>query len=232
MTFVFLPGMDGTGYLFEPILKLWKDKPDPRVISYPSDRVMSYDELLPYVMERLPTDQPYVIVAESFGGPLAARIAATHPPFLKGLVLSATFVHDPSPIFGPWSFFLIGSTMFHNPITRWVAKQILKAQGVSAGESQLLFGAIDRVPGRILAERLKEALRVQAYEDLRNCKVPVLCLYAERDLLLAKRSSDLIKKAYPAAQLVGLDTPHFLLQSKPAEALAAIHSFSKNLPQT
>jgi pimeloyl-ACP methyl ester carboxylesterase len=51
------------------------------------DQALRYDELLPLVLEHLPTDRPFVVLGESFSGPLAIRIAAVRPPCLRALVL-------------------------------------------------------------------------------------------------------------------------------------------------
>src|SRR4051812_32511050 len=103
MRFVFLPGLDGTGLLFEPLLKIWNDAKPPIVISYPTNHFLDYSELEIYVRPQFPRREPYILVAESFGGPLAIRIAAHQPAFLKGLVLSATFVRQPRGLLGAWS---------------------------------------------------------------------------------------------------------------------------------
>lgn len=221
--------MDGTGLLFEPILRLWTESTPPIVVSYPSDRVLGYKQLQSYVVSLLPVTEPYVLIAESYSGPIAARIAATHPPMMRGLVLSATFIRKPRGRIGDWSRFFIGSYLFRQTWTRCIAEAILKWQGLTEGQIKLVVGALEHVRPHVLAARLKEALDVEAFEDLRECNIPVLCLYAERDLVLADRCHELIGQANPKVKLVGLDTPHFLLQAKPAEALHEIQAFTQGL---
>jgi len=223
--------MDGTGFLFEPILRLWTESTPPIVVSYPSDRVLGYEQLQSYVVSLLPVTEPYILIAESYSGPIVARIAATQPPMLRGLVLSATFVRKPRGWIGDWSRMLIGSYLFRQTWTQVIAKAILGWQGLNEEQIKLIVGALEHVRPRVLAARLKEALDVEAFEDLRNCRVPVLCLYAERDLVLADRCHELIGQANPRVKLVGLDTPHFLLQAKPAEALHEIQAFVRSLAQ-
>jgi len=228
--FVFLPGMDGTGILFEPITLLWpKEEPPPVVISYPSDRFLNYDELDAYVHPKLPTNEPYVLVAESFGGPLATRIAVEKPPLLRGLVLSATFARKPKGWIGTLGEFIVGPYLFHQPYFNVVGRWVMKEQGLSGWQIDFLLRAIGHDRPEILAARLREALEVDALADLKNCPVPVLCLYAQRDLLLSKRCHELIGEATPNVRMVGLDTPHFLLQAKPAEALHEIRMFAQFL---
>ncbi|OGR91818.1 MAG: hypothetical protein A2992_08985 [Elusimicrobia bacterium RIFCSPLOWO2_01_FULL_59_12] len=230
MKFVFLPGMDGTGMLFEPLTRIWpKKEPPPVVISYPSDRFLNYDELDRYVRPKLPTDEPYVLVAESFGGPLAMRIAADKPPRLRGLVLSATFVRNPKGWIGTLGDFIVGPYLFRQPYFNIVGRWVMQAQGLPGWQIDFLLQAMGHDRPEILAARLKEALEVDALADLKNCPVPVLCLYAERDLLVSKRCRELIGEATPNVRLVGFDTPHFLLQAKPAEALHEIQAFTQAL---
>lgn len=229
MKFVFLPGMDGTGLLFEPILRLWTESPPPMVVSYPSDRVLGYEPLQSYVVSLLPVSEPYVLIAESYSGPIAVRISATRPPMMRGLVLSATFIRKPRGWIGEWSRFFIRPSLFRQTWTHFIAEALLKWQGLNEGQIKLVLGALEHVRPVVLAARLREALNVEAFEDLRACNVPVLCLYAERDLVLADRCRELIRQANPRVKLVGLDTPHFLLQAKPAEALHEIQAFAQSI---
>jgi pimeloyl-ACP methyl ester carboxylesterase len=228
MRFVFLPGLDGTGFLFEPIRKLWpSNEAPPIVIAYPSDRFLNYDALQTFVSPLLPTAEPFVLVAESFGGPLAARITAGRPPMLRGLVLSATFMNKPRGLLGDLGEGLIGPYIFRGKLLGRIGRWLMKLQGVGDWQMKLMIRALDSHPPEILAARLKEAVEVDAIVDLKECHVPVLCLYAKRDLLLAKRCAELIGESNPRVKLVGLDTPHFLLQDKALEALQEILSFAK-----
>src|SRR5262245_52236929 len=96
-----MPGMDGTGLLFKPLLDIWPaSEPKPLVLAYPSDRFRTYDQLEDYLAPLLPSNEPYILAGESFAGPLAVRLAAAKRPGLRGLVLSATFVKHPKGWFG------------------------------------------------------------------------------------------------------------------------------------
>lgn len=65
---VLLPGMDGTGELFQPFLSCLPVSERTLIIRYPSATEMSYDELEAYVLDHLP-NQPFTLIAESFLGP-------------------------------------------------------------------------------------------------------------------------------------------------------------------
>ncbi len=221
--------MDGTGLLYEPLLKQWPERTRLSVVPYPADKILTYDQVEAYVKTRLPVHEPYVLVAESYGGPIAVRIAAQHPPMLSGLVLSATFVRRPRGNFGEGCRGIVGPYLFRLTWLRGILEMILRWQGMSEGRMHLVVGALDRARPEVLAARLKDALTVDAYEDLKKCGVPILCLYAKRDFILPDHCRETILEANPSVKLVGLDTPHFLFQSKPAEAFREIQAFTRTL---
>jgi pimeloyl-[acyl-carrier protein] methyl ester esterase len=94
---VLLPGLDGIGKLFVEFLMALDLGSSAQVVSYPPDIPLGYDELEPLVRAALPTRGRFVILGESFSGPLAIRIAAHPPPALVGLILCVTFASNPYP---------------------------------------------------------------------------------------------------------------------------------------
>lgn len=60
-----LPGMDGTGIFFEPLLRALPAELDAHVVAYPPAEPLGYDELLSVVESALPAE-PFVLMAESF----------------------------------------------------------------------------------------------------------------------------------------------------------------------
>lgn len=92
--YLMLPGMDGVLQLDG---ELSRCLPDVDCVSYDSRRPQGYDELEALVRERLVGSEPVTVVAESFSGPIAMRLAANPPPSLKAVVLVATFVRSPVP---------------------------------------------------------------------------------------------------------------------------------------
>src|SRR5258708_4530648 len=96
-SFVLLPGLDGTGRLFGPFLKVLPRGTKTVVASYPPDKRLDLAALEAHVTRLLPSNSPYVLVGESFGGLLATRIAGRSPVGLQALVLCASFVTSPVP---------------------------------------------------------------------------------------------------------------------------------------
>ncbi len=93
---VLLPGLDGTGRLFAPLRRELGPHFDSMVVAYPADRLRNYDELSADVAKQLPSSQ-FTLVAESFSGPVALKVAARNPPGLVAVVLCASFAACPRP---------------------------------------------------------------------------------------------------------------------------------------
>ncbi|WP_254671957.1 hypothetical protein [Janthinobacterium sp. MP5059B] len=99
---VLLPGMDGTARLFHRFDAALRAQAaiDTQAIAYPA-APLDYAALEAFVRERLPRDRPFVVLAESFSGPLGAALRAEPPPGMRALVLCSSFVRNPRPMLAP-----------------------------------------------------------------------------------------------------------------------------------
>src|SRR5882724_3945896 len=86
-TLVLLPGLDGTGKLFADFIKVLGSRVSTMVVAYPSDHPLGYDELEELVRSALPQNRSFVVLGESFSGPIAIRIAAHWLTNFRGLIL-------------------------------------------------------------------------------------------------------------------------------------------------
>jgi len=65
-----------------------------QLFAYPLDQPLSYAQLTTYVVERVP-NRPFVVLGESFSGPIAIEIAATdHEPLIGS---ASSFARHPLP---------------------------------------------------------------------------------------------------------------------------------------
>ncbi len=230
MQFVFLPGMDGSGKLFEPLVRLWPAEwPKPVIIPYPDDRVMSYAELEAHIEPQLPRAGSWVLATESYGGPLAIRIASRRPAGLRGLVLSATFVRKPRGRLGVWASALVNPEIIRSQFFDPFLRLAMRAQRIPSQQVHWLSTVRGQTPPEIFAARMKDALAVDSLSELRHCDVPILCFYAKRDWILSSDRKDDIAAANPKVKVVGLDASHFLLQTRPAEAVEEMKKFVRTL---
>jgi|SRR5262245_25175330 len=221
---VLLPGMDGTGILFEPLLELLPRELEAKVVTYPVNEPCGYEGLLEVVRGALPEDGPYVLVGESFSGPLAIMAAEGKPAGLQGIVLCASFVRSPVSWLARFARVLV-TPMTLTMVPAFFKSQMLLGSRAAPRLRSLLSRAEALVWPEVMVARIKAVLRVDVTDELRRCPVPVLYLRAEQDRLVPARCSELIAECNPNSRIVNVKGPHLVLQRNPADAIAAICKF-------
>jgi len=152
-TLVLLPGLDGTGELFADFVSAL-DGIRTRVISYPADRAMDYAQHEAFARAKLPADEDYVLLAESFSGPVGIAIAASRPPRLKGFILCVSFAANPLPLFSPFSRLLTALPAIRMPPA--LAAPWLYAGRATPELRRAHAAAMARVSPRVLAARRRD----------------------------------------------------------------------------
>lgn len=226
-----LPGMDGTGRLFNLLIAALGNEIRARVISYPPDRRLSYDALLERVEKVLPSAEPFVILAESFSGPIAIRLAARRPRHLLGVILCTSFAVSPIPRWlwslgaRQWLRRLVPQAMFRPAVPPHILRGLALDWQTPRAMVQETAAAIRSVSPAVLAGRLREVLDVDVTEALRSCEVPVLYLAGSRDRIIGRRGLAEIRRVRPAVESIELPGPHFLLQARPEAAARVITEY-------
>jgi pimeloyl-[acyl-carrier protein] methyl ester esterase len=220
-TLVLLPGMDGTGELFQPLLDSLDSSLTTAVVAYPAAAALTYAELESVVRSQLPSG-PFVLLGESFSGPVAIAIAATHPENLRGVVLSCSFASSPRPLAARASLLL--SLPLPLPPGRVLAGALMGTRGTPELRA-MLDCALKKVAPRVLRQRLAQALCVNVLAKLSAIKVPVLYLQASSDWVVPGSAWAAVSSALPSAMLQVVRGPHLLLQASPAESAKIIQEF-------
>jgi len=229
ITLVLLPGLDGTGWLFEPLVGVLPSYLKPLVIAYPVDKSLGYSELLLHARGKIPTDEPFVLLAESFSGALAVKLAATNPSNLKALILCASFITNPAPTLIRPLRFLINPGFFKLRPAEFMVRRYLLGQKASSDLVNAFWEATKSVSPQVLASRMRSVLNVDVRDALKQCRVPILYLAAKRDRLVGERNAVEIRSLFPRVETKIIDAPHFLLQSEPKAAMKAIDSFIRRV---
>jgi pimeloyl-ACP methyl ester carboxylesterase len=213
-TLVLLPGFDGTGRLFGPLRRVLEPNFQTKVVSYPVDYPKSYDELCSQVERELPKTA-YVIVAESFSGPIALMVAARKPQGLRALVLSATFATNPRPWLSVLLSRLLSPWCFRLPLPTWTIRTLMAGAEAPIELCRAIQAAVRIANPMVMAFRLREVMRSDATEALLKCSVPIFYLNGTRDRLLGKRALRSLSAARPDLTIINVPGPHMLLQAAP-----------------
>ena len=219
---VLVPGLDGTGLLFAPFLKAWPGA--ATVVSLPPDSALGYEGLLTFLRSSLPDNEPYVLLGESFSGPLVLRIAAAQPPGLLGLVLCVTFARNPLGPFGGLARLLARPRLLSR-IPRPLLRRQLLGREDTPELIALLQESLQQAPVQVIAARVRALTRVDATPELRACRLPLLVLSARADTVVPARCTAHILRHAAQAEWREFPGPHLLLQTRPEPATAAILRF-------
>lgn len=216
--------MDGSGLLFAPFIRALPEWVTPLVVSYPADRPLDYPGHLEIVMAALPVDGPFVILGESFSGPLALMAAARMPKGLAGVILSATFVSWPLPLPTFFARLIVFLGVFRLKATQLFFRMVL-GKNASAELKKLFPRVLARLTPEVLAARARAVMAVNCSKELRDCPVPLLALVSDRDRIVAGRCAEEMQRIRPDMAVVHFDVPHLILQLATAAAVEHVCRF-------
>jgi pimeloyl-ACP methyl ester carboxylesterase len=220
-----LPGLDGTGVLFDPLLAVLPSSVEARPFSYPHDLV-SYETLLEWIGPRLP-EKPCCLIAESFSGPLALHCAARYPEKIKKVILVCSFIAPPQTPLLRLLRLLPLRPVFSVPLPPLIARIMLLGRDATTDLVRQTLQAIRSVPAQTLAARLRTVLSLRS-DSFPDVQQPILCLQARSDRLVPASAARTIARRYPHAEIIPLEGPHFLLQARPADSVRFIETFVRS----
>lgn len=227
MTLVLLPGLDGTGNLFESFIAVLGSRFDVKVVRYPTTEPMDYAQLESIARAALPPNDSYVILGESFSGPIAVCVAASRPSQLKGLILSCSFVKNPRP-----ELSVLKSVIGSFPAVR-APRALLSYFLFGSFSNDALHSAlahpVAQVSPSVLFARLRAVLSVDVSRKMSEVSVPVLYLRASRDRVVPPSSSHLVSRLLPQTRVVEIDGPHCLLQARADAAADVVCAFAEEV---
>jgi pimeloyl-ACP methyl ester carboxylesterase len=223
---VLLPGMDGTAAPRSDFVAALAPEVVVKTITYPTDQPLGYSQLEFLVRAEIP-DCPFILIGESFSGPIAISIAASNPPNLRGLVFVGSFARSPIQV----PDLLHGLTSLA-PL--WLAPSslicsLLLGPEASLAQRKCVREAITTVKQRVWQARLRAILSADALISAGKIAAPTLYMRATHDCIVSRRMSEQLTQAIPHAQLTELDGPHFLLLARAVEVAQRIKSFMREM---
>ncbi len=225
---VLLPGMDGSGELFRGLETALPEGLETETLWYPADRYMNYGELAGTLRGAIPVDEPFVLVAESYGAPLAVLIASLEPPNLKGIVLSAGYATSPLRGWRRTLLYDLAPLLAHVSMPGLVARYLLVGQDAPRALVEMVTGAVSWLTPKVLGARVREILNVDVRAELAQVKVPVLYLQPTRDRLVDAACLEEMQAVKPG-RTERIESPHLLLQCEAKIAGEAIAGFVREL---
>lgn len=222
---ILLPGMDGTGVLFRPFIIAAPSWAKPVVISYPGDTIMDYAALSEYAEQFIDFDKPFVLLGESFSGPVAIEIASRKPDKLVAVILCASFIYNPRPSLECLTSGTLLERLLSFQVPAWLVKWLLLEDTLDSKLISAFKSAIGSVDAAVLAARIKIIMTANKSRQLADSTIPMLYIRAAKDKLVTKRSLQEIMSVYPDITTAVVDAPHLVLQTRPDECWNRIEWF-------
>ena len=208
-----MPGLDGTGKLFEPITPYLENHFSLNVIQYEDQD--SLEELVELVESQLPSDEPVSLVAESFSSPIAIEVLARNNFKFAASVLSTGFCRPPYDFVSPLVR-LVPDKLFGIEVLSKIALEIFGIEkGTDDELGQECMDALSTVSPSTIKRRMEIVGDVNLCNSLSKIEIPILYIRASRDRIIPKGKSDEVVSKLVNAEEVIVEGPHLILQSNP-----------------
>ena len=234
---VLIPGLDGSGHLFAPLVGVLPNTFEASVVRFPTDRLISHHEMLGCIRSVIPWDHPYVVVAESSAGPLALKFVEAQGGDIRAVVLCASFVTNPiasGPVTDPlkWATSLISKPWYDKPVTPELVRERFLGDDAPEFLVESTTQSLRTQKPEVWSSRIQAVFSADAREELAACERPILYLQATEDRFVGNAALNEIRRIKPSVKSVSIKGPHAVLQRNPREAFEAIRAFLDNLPAT
>src|SRR5471030_2043209 len=224
LTIVLLPGMDGTGSLFAPFISALGNDFNFVTVSYPPTEGLGYTELEDVARQSLPENEKFIILGESFSGPIAVSLASKNPRGLVGMVLCSTFIRNPRPKLEPLS--VLSHFLPVKLAPAFIYNYFLLGPAATPSLEASIRAAISQISSTAFRARLRAVLSVDVSIQMKSVQVPVLYIRALQDRLVPPASSSYVSSVHSETQVITVDAPHFLLQVASKEAAGIVKKFA------
>lgn len=219
------PGLDGTKLLLGEFSKQVLDSFKPRICPLP-DRELSYPELCDHFSNLIEEGRQYIVVAESFSGPLGILLAHRFPDQINRLILVASFACAPrrigSRLFNFVNNYLNQSgVLFKIGLPKFVARRFFLGNA-SPDLIKSLQVAVKTQRPSTLRYRISQIANVDVRRELSELRCLVHYVQPQADRLVPKTSLTEILKTKPDTRVHEILGPHLIMQTQPQSVWIAL----------
>lgn len=221
MKIVLLPGLDGTGDLFQWLIP-HLDGIDLQVESLPQEGPQDYASLTALLAERMPKDEPFVLLAESFSTPIAVELAQ-HNKNIQAVIFVAGFLSKPRHFSLRLAKRYLGKKQLLRPWVKWLGARWIFKKQASQDVLAAFYDCLHKLDNKILRARLASISRLKPHPI--KLQQPCLYLRPHMDVLVTHNTLAEFVQTCPKLQVMGFDAPHFILQTQSHSAAQRIREF-------
>jgi len=220
MKLILLPGLDGSGFLFKPLLSYLGKEIETQVININACRHQTRDALVEFVQAALPANEDFVLLAESFSGPIAYDLGLKANSHLKGLIFVASFLTNPKPYLLRLRQFAPIKLYYHFQWPGKIVRHLVLRGGLSKELHALYWKAVNQAGAQRIRQRLDCLAELE--EPTKVLSLPSICLHADNDALVEQRCQEDFIHWCNDLNSYSLPGSHFLLQVAPEKCAEVI----------
>lgn len=213
---ILLPGLHGSRALYASFVALAPPWASCRPLALPTIGEQSFDGIASTLEPELRPLEGFVLLGESFSGPIVARLAGRLGQKVALTVLCNPLVEMP---FTP-PVALAASLATSRGMPAWCAAWLLAGGDRPLGRAAL--EAIRLLPRKVLEQRLSAAFSATSDDLVRRLTAPLLAILGTRDRLGSPARTRALLREIPFHAAAEIDGPHLIAQTRPAEVWQAI----------
>ncbi|MGF1767098.1 hypothetical protein L4D06_06905 [Enterovibrio makurazakiensis] len=228
MKLVLLPGMDGTGNLFDEFVSFYRG--ETAIISFPHLGSQSYEDLSAFVVSKLPKED-HILLAESFSGGLIPHLIQHDNKHTKGIIFVASFLSCPRPSLIRLVLLLPIKRLSSIPGANLMHRLLFLGWDVQESIVATFTSTISNLPEATLKSRLRSILSLKN-TMASHSSLPCVYIRPISDLLIPEGKAKEIPTSFTNCSYRPIVGSHFILQSSPQmlanEVRQAVLHITKN----
>lgn len=218
-TAVLLPGLDGSGIMFAPLVKLLSGHYQCSVVNYPKDELLDYAQLTTLVFSHLPEKEDFILVAESFAGPIAYLLAQNPPPNLKLIIYGASFIENPNKMLLKMRFLIPFIIKLSRYLPDFLFNLLLFGIKASGELARPMKAIIEDFPLNTFKHRLNLLADLSLPSE--RSDIEAIYIRPKSDFLVTNDGYESVVKRHDTKKYIVPGT-HFIFQSNPDECARII----------
>ncbi|MGI0117480.1 alpha/beta fold hydrolase [Zooshikella sp. RANM57] len=219
---ILLPGLDGTGLLFKDLIAELPTNCIIQTICYPASQVQTFKEHVQYVLENLPSNESFILLAESFSGPVAIEVLKARSHQIEKAFFVASFAKPPRPMLLSLISKLPLSMLLKWHIPDFLIRYFCLGKNAPTEIVKHFRRTVDAVDPKVLAQRIKIISVIDKTKELESIVVPCCYIQATHDRLVTFSSLRVFQYGLKSLTVNKIQGPHFILQAAPKEAARVI----------
>jgi len=224
MKIILLPGLDGTGSLFDELIKSLGRDNEVEVISYDDISGQSFVEQAKEIAARI-TDMDVLLVGESYSGRVAYEISQILGLRVRAIVFIASFISSPS-FLSKFAGFLPVAMLNPNFLSTYLLKVFGFNGQATSEQTNSIFNSLK------IADRSKLKVRLKNIAALSNPAKAIECsvtyIRPNRDFLVGNNAVNNLRSLCSNFNVISVSGGHFIAQSAPL-ACAKVISNAANM---